>query len=87
MVGPRCAPDNGFLHGRQGNVRGVLLLALPATLLALAGLLAFSAWVEERLISPQALILSTVRDRRSRPEHAEALVAREVELILSRTGR
>ena len=57
---------------------------IPGTLLMLAGLLAFSAYAENHMVSSRALILNVATSRRSRPEVAEALVAREVERLLRR---
>ena len=66
-----------------GKARYVLLLLMiPATLLLLAGLLAFSAFAENHMVSSRALILNVARRRRSRPEVAEALVARELDRML-----
>ncbi len=64
-----------------------MLLSIPATLLALAALLAFSAYAEERMVSSRALIVRVASSRSSRPEVAEALVAREVERLIQRSGR
>jgi hypothetical protein len=64
-----------------------LLLTIPAALAILSGLLAVSAFVEQRVLSPRSLILSAVRSRRSAPEFAEAFVAREFERLLKTTQR
>ena len=65
----------------------LLLLTLPAALLIPSGLLMLSAAAERRILSPQSLILSTARARRSTPEITEALVAREFERLLKDTQR
>lgn len=65
----------------------LLLLTIPAALLIPCGLLMLSATAEQRILSPQALILSSARARRSSPEMAEALVAREFERLLKDTQR
>lgn len=62
----------------------LLLLSVPMTLLLLAGLLFLSAVVEQRFLSPRAVVLSTVRARRSTPEYAEAMVAQQFEELLKR---
>ena len=65
----------------------LLLLTIPFALLIPCGLLMLSATAERRILSPQALILSTARARGSSPELAEALVAREFERLLKDTQR
>ena len=65
----------------------LLLLTLPAALLIPSGLLMLSAAAERRILSPQSLILSTAKARRSTPELTEALVAREFERLLKDTQR
>lgn len=64
----------------------LLLLSIPMTMLLLGGVLFLSGFVEQRFLSPRAVVLSTVRARRSSPEYAEALVARQFEDLLKRTG-
>lgn len=59
------------------------LLAIPTTLMLLFGVLLLSAFVEERVLSPRAVVLSVARARGSSPEYAEALVARECERVLA----
>ena len=58
------------------------LLTVPATLMLLFGVLFLSALVEERFLSPRAVVVSVVRSRTT-PEYAEALVARECERVLA----
>ena len=64
-----------------------LLLSIPGTIVLLMGLLFLSAFVEERVLSPQALILRVARSRGSTPEYAEAFVAREFDRLLRDTQR
>ena len=59
-----------------------MLLTIPGTVSLLMGLLFVSALVEERVLSPQALILRVARSRGSTPEYAEAFVAREFDRLL-----
>lgn len=60
----------------------LLVLTIPTALLIPCCLLALSAFVEQRALSPQSLILSAARARHSAPEFTEALVAREFERLL-----
>jgi hypothetical protein len=62
----------------------LLMLSIPMTVVLLAGLLFLSAFVERRFLSPRAVVLSSVRARRSSPEYTEALVAKEFEELLRR---
>jgi hypothetical protein len=62
----------------------LLMLSIPMTVVLLAGLLFLSAFVERRFLSPRAVVLSSVRARRSTPEYTEALVAKEFEELLRR---
>ena len=66
-----------------------LLLMIPVALGALCAILALTAYAEHRILSPQALIPRAALARHSRPEYAEALVAREFERLLreSQHGR
>jgi hypothetical protein len=64
----------------------LLLLAIPATFLALGALLAYSAYAEAHLISSRALIVRAASHRKVQPEVAEQVVARELERILKTTG-
>lgn len=63
------------------------LMAVPGTVLLLAAVLYLSAVAEQRFLSPRSLILGVVRARRSTPEFAEAFVARQFELLLSKEQR
>jgi hypothetical protein len=60
----------------------VLLLVVPGALLALAALLVMTAVVEQRVLCPRSMILSTARAKHASPEYAEAFVAKEVERLL-----
>lgn len=59
------------------------VITVPLTLVLLFGVLLLSALVEERVLSPRAVVLSVVRARGSSPEYAEALAARECERALA----
>ena len=65
----------------------LLLVALPVALAMPCLLLILSDLAEKRVLSPQSLILSTARARRSTPELTEQLVAREFERLLKDTQR
>jgi hypothetical protein len=65
----------------------LLLLALPVALAMPCVLLVLSDLAEKRILSPQSMILSTARARRSTPELTEQLVAREFERLLKDTQR
>jgi hypothetical protein len=64
-----------------------VLLLVPGTLVLLLALLLLSAWVEERVLSPQSLILRVARTQASTPEYAEAFVAREFDRLLRQSQR
>jgi hypothetical protein len=68
----------------NGDDMPLLLLSIPVTVLLLAGVLFLSALVEQRFLSPRAVVLSTVRARRSTPEYTETLVAKQFEDLLRR---
>ena len=69
--------------GNEGTVRASwLLLFVPGTVGLLAAVLFLSAMAEQRFLSPRSMILGVVRARRSTPEQAEALVAREFERLV-----
>ena len=53
------------------------LLLVPLIPLIVLGFLVLSAWIEERMLSPRALIVRAARSPRSSPETAERLVAAE----------
>jgi hypothetical protein len=59
-----------------------LVLGIPGTPLLLAALLYLSGKVEERLLSPQSLVLSATRARRTSPEYAEAFVASQLDRLV-----
>lgn len=59
-----------------------LLLSIPGALMLLCGILALSALVEERALSPRSLIVSAARSRRTDADFTEAFVAREFERLL-----
>ena len=63
------------------------LLLVPGSLGLLLGLLLLSALVEEKVLSPQSIILRVARTRASTPEYAEALVTREFERLLRQAQR
>ena len=60
------------------------VLLVPAALGGLALLLGVSAWLEQLVLSPRALIVSAARARRTSPDHVEALVAQQCDLLLGR---
>jgi hypothetical protein len=61
-----------------------MLLAIPGTFAVLAGILAFSAWAEHHLVSPQAIVTRVARHRKAGPDTAEMVVARQLEHLLRR---
>ncbi len=65
----------------------VLLISLPVALLIPCAMLLLSDIAEKRVLSPQSLIRSTAKARRSSPELAESLVAREFERLLKDAQR
>jgi hypothetical protein len=58
------------------------LLLVPVVPVALIGMLSLSAWVERRIISPQALIVRAARGHHTNPDIAERLVTVETERLL-----
>ena len=84
----RARKGFGLAGGGSGNEDGVaatwLLVFIPGTVALLAAILFLSALAEQRFLSPRSVILGAVRARRSTPEHAEALVAREFDRLLRR---
>jgi hypothetical protein len=86
----RVAAQGFVAAGQWTWLRTVSLLTLlliPGTLVLLLGLLLLSALVEERVLSPQSLILRVARARSSSPEYAEAFVAREFDRLLRQSQR
>ena len=65
----------------------LVLFAIPGTFVLLLGLLLLSALVEEKVLSPQSMILRVAKARSSTPEHAEVFVAREFERLLRQGQR
>jgi hypothetical protein len=65
----------------------LLLLLIPGTFVLLLGLLLLSALVEEKVLSPQSMILQVAKARSSSPEYAEAFVAREFDRMLRQAQR
>ena len=62
------------------------LLLVPTIPLVVLGFLVLTAWFENRMLSPQALIVRAVRSR-SHPEVAEQLVAVESARLLGADRR
>ncbi len=58
------------------------LVFVPFTPLLIFGVLWLSVVVEQRVLSPRALVARAVRSRRSSPEQAEALVAAQLRKLL-----
>ncbi|HET9443596.1 MAG TPA: hypothetical protein VFO65_09745 [Acidimicrobiales bacterium] len=65
----------------------LLLITIVAALTIPCALLALSAAVEERVLSPRSMIAASVRSRRNGPDFTEAFVAREFERLLKETQR
>lgn len=75
----------GFPGPAAGHARTMPvwpLLAVPGTLVILAGVLYLSALAESRFLCPRSLIVSAARTRRTTPEYVEAFVARQYERLL-----
>lgn len=68
--------------GYDSLVEITLLLAVPLSLMVLCGLLALTVVVEQRVLCPKSMILSTAKARSVSPEYAEAFIARETERLL-----
>ncbi len=58
------------------------LLMIPASLGLISLLLFGMSWFEQRVLSPQALIVHAARSRQAGPDHAELLVAAQSERLL-----
>lgn len=65
---------------------GWSLLLVPGALALVMGLLVAVAWLEQRILSPQALIWWAVKARNT-PEHAERVVRAQGERLLSQRQR
>ncbi|MDQ6724830.1 MAG: hypothetical protein M3066_01440 [Actinomycetota bacterium] len=58
------------------------LLMIPASLGLISLLLFGMSWFEQRVLSPQALIVHAARSRQAQPDQAELLVAAQSERLL-----
>ncbi len=58
------------------------LLFVPASLALIVVLLIAVSWIEQRVLSPRALIVHSARSRAADPEHAEAFVAGQAQSLL-----
>lgn len=58
------------------------LVLVPVSLGLLSLLLFCMSWVEQKVLSPQALIVHAARSRQARPEHVERFVAMQSERLL-----
>ena len=65
------------------------VLLVPAVLILLTGLLLWTAWLEDSVLSPRSLIVHSARSRsrRMRPEDVERLVATQSERLLRDLNR
>lgn len=62
------------------------LLLVPFSLAMLSAVLAGTAWLENKMLSPDQLIRASARSRRAPAEHVEAFVAAQAELLLRDLG-
>jgi hypothetical protein len=69
--------------GKDDDVTAWSLLFVPASLALIVVLLMAVSWIEQRVLSPRALIVHTARSRGADPEAAEAFVAGQAETLLS----
>jgi hypothetical protein len=58
------------------------LVLIPVSLGLISLLLFGMSWFEQRILSPQALIVHAARSRQAQPEHVEVLVAAQSERLL-----
>jgi hypothetical protein len=58
------------------------LVLIPVSLGMISLLLFGMSWFEQRILSPQALIVHAARSRQAAPEHVELLVAAQSERLL-----
>jgi hypothetical protein len=58
------------------------LLLIPVSLGMISLLLFGMSWFEQRILSPQALIVHAAKSRMAQPEHVELLVAAQSERLL-----
>jgi len=73
--------------GHHKDMVLLALVAVPATIALLIGLLVLSAVVEDRVLHPRALIVRAARVRSNSPEFTESFVAREFERLLRTSPR
>lgn len=73
--------------GNEAGMSSWSLLAIPACLALVVGLLWIVSWFEERVLSPRSLILYTARSRHVGPDTVELFVARQSEQLLQSQRR
>jgi UPF0716 family protein affecting phage T7 exclusion len=61
------------------------LLLVPGSLVLVFALLLLVAWEETHVLSPRSMILWAVKVQNT-PEHAEQMVAREIDRLLAEPG-